>query len=319
MSKITLNNVADLTSFTTAQTTINANSSTIQAAFDDTLSRDGLTPNTMGANLDMNSNRILNLPAPNSVNEPARLIDVVTNPTIVIPTSFPTRAAFFVHKDLTDQTGLINLNYNNVTWPAKAFDVGGFFDTTNNWWTPPAGYVALHTEVWQSQHAAVVSTPTFVAKIQRRHDAITITNASPGVITWPLHGLFIGQPIQMTTTGALPTGFTSGTVYYVQSTPTVNTFTLSATHGGAAINTSSAGSGVHAGFCDVAAGIGSGIVGTSGATGQAISQASAAAVYSNGTDHYLVIYFTTSNTPANDGIIDSNPAHTHFSGHWIGT
>lgn len=231
---------------------------------------------------------------------------------------FPGVPTFFVHKDLTDQTGLINLAYNNVTWPFKSFDVGSFFDTTNNWWTPPAGYVALHTEVWQSQHAAVVSTPTFVAKIQRQHNGITITNASPGVITWPLHGLWIGEPVQMTTNGVLPSPFVAGTVYYVQSAPTTSTFTLSATHGGAAINTNTNGSGTHNGFADVAAGIGTAITGTSGATGQAISQASAAAVYSNGTDHYIVIYFTTTDGAANNGVIDSNPAHTHFSGHWIG-
>lgn len=85
MSKITLNNVADLTSSSTAQTTINTNFNTVQAAFDNTLSRDGTSPNTMGSNLDMNSNQILNLPSPAGVNSPARLIDVTSNPTITVP------------------------------------------------------------------------------------------------------------------------------------------------------------------------------------------------------------------------------------------
>lgn len=85
MSKITLNNVADLTQTTTAATTINTNSSTVQTAFDNTLSRDGTSPNQMGAALDMNNQQIINLPTPSSVNSPARLIDVVSNPTIVVP------------------------------------------------------------------------------------------------------------------------------------------------------------------------------------------------------------------------------------------
>lgn len=85
MAKLTLNDVADLTNFTTAETTINNNSAAIEVAMENTLSRDGTNPNTMGASLDMNSNRILNLPAPDSVNEPARLVDVVTNPTITVP------------------------------------------------------------------------------------------------------------------------------------------------------------------------------------------------------------------------------------------
>src|SRR5216684_4614416 len=85
MSKITLSNIADLTQSTTAQTTINSNSSTVQTAFDNTLSRDGTSPNTMGFALDMNSNQIYNLPVPSTTSSPARLIDVVSNPTITIP------------------------------------------------------------------------------------------------------------------------------------------------------------------------------------------------------------------------------------------
>lgn len=84
MSKITLNNVGSLTAATTAQNTINANSAVIQTAFDNTLSRDGTTPNTMSKNLDMNSNQILNLPAPVAGTSPARLVDVVSNPTLVL-------------------------------------------------------------------------------------------------------------------------------------------------------------------------------------------------------------------------------------------
>jgi len=48
----------------------------IQTAIDDTLSRKGDTPNGMEADLDMNSNRILNLPAPSALTEPLRLSDL---------------------------------------------------------------------------------------------------------------------------------------------------------------------------------------------------------------------------------------------------
>lgn len=85
MTKLVLNNVGDLTSFTTAAAVINANSAATSTAMENTLSRDGTVPNTMGANFDMNGFRILNLPAPATVNEPARLVDVVTNPTITVP------------------------------------------------------------------------------------------------------------------------------------------------------------------------------------------------------------------------------------------
>ena len=81
MSKITLNPLASLTNQTTAINLINSNSTTTQNAFDNTLSRDGTQPNAMGASIDMNSNHIINLPAPGSASEPARLQDVTsTNP-----------------------------------------------------------------------------------------------------------------------------------------------------------------------------------------------------------------------------------------------
>jgi hypothetical protein len=48
----------------------------IADALENTLSRDGTTPNEMGANLDMDSNRILNLPEPVASSEPARLAEL---------------------------------------------------------------------------------------------------------------------------------------------------------------------------------------------------------------------------------------------------
>lgn len=46
--------------------TYNANNALIEAALENTLSRDGTTPNTMSADLDMNSQQITNLPTPTS-------------------------------------------------------------------------------------------------------------------------------------------------------------------------------------------------------------------------------------------------------------
>lgn len=73
---------------------------------------------------------------------------------------------------------------------------------------------------------------------------ITMTIASPGVITDTGHGFSANQPVKFKTTGALPTGLTANTWYYVLS-PTTNTYNLSATPGGAAINTTGSQSGVH--------------------------------------------------------------------------
>ena len=74
---------------------------------------------------------------------------------------------------------------------------------------------------------------------------VTISNSTPGVITYTSNGLTVGTAVIFTTTGTLPTGLTASSTYYIVSTPTGDTFTVSSTLGGAAIATSSAGTGVH--------------------------------------------------------------------------
>jgi hypothetical protein len=73
---------------------------------------------------------------------------------------------------------------------------------------------------------------------------VTITIASPGVVSWTAHGFNNGNAISFSTTGALPTGLTAGTTYYIVSAAT-DTFQVSATPGGSAINTSGSQSGTH--------------------------------------------------------------------------
>jgi hypothetical protein len=73
MAKLTLNAV---NAGFQSNTAVNTNNALIEAAIENTLSLDGTLPNAMNANLDMNSNRILNLPLPLNDNEAARLADV---------------------------------------------------------------------------------------------------------------------------------------------------------------------------------------------------------------------------------------------------
>jgi hypothetical protein len=77
------------------------------------------------------------------------------------------------------------------------------------------------------------------------YPAITCTIASPGVITYAGHGMSANAPVAFATTGALPTGITAGTTYYIKTVIDANTFTISATPGGTAINTSGSQSGTH--------------------------------------------------------------------------
>src|SRR6266852_1351863 len=73
MSKVTLTNLVNLTNQTTAVNAINANNAVLTTAMDNTLSRDGTQPNQMNATLDMNSNRMINLPSATSTTEPVTL------------------------------------------------------------------------------------------------------------------------------------------------------------------------------------------------------------------------------------------------------
>ena len=58
MAKLVL---TDITSAYQAVAALNANGTLIETAMENTLSRDGTTPNTMSAQLDMNSNRVINV------------------------------------------------------------------------------------------------------------------------------------------------------------------------------------------------------------------------------------------------------------------
>src|SRR5688500_6202927 len=72
MPKITLTDLENFENGTSAAAVLANNNATVEGAFDNTLSRAGSLPNSMAADLDMDSNRILNLPAAVSGTEPVR-------------------------------------------------------------------------------------------------------------------------------------------------------------------------------------------------------------------------------------------------------
>lgn len=96
------------------------------------------------------------------------------------------------------------------------------------------------SKAWKSTTTTVtkqgVLGPNFLGNM-------TVTLATPGIVTLTAHGLSVGDQVNFTG-GVLPTGLTAGTIYYVVAANfTANTFSVSATNGGAAINTSGSTSG----------------------------------------------------------------------------
>lgn len=114
MAKITLNDLANLQNESTAVSTFNANNVLIETAMENTLSRDGTSPNQMSADLDMNSHRIYNLLDASTNQEPITLNQL--NAVTTLGGASPINAAYILAsanstlgsaRVLTQGTGLL--------------------------------------------------------------------------------------------------------------------------------------------------------------------------------------------------------------------
>jgi hypothetical protein len=102
------------------------------------------------------------------------------------------------------------------------------------------------TMAWPSHGKAVGDC--FTLRNCSRSATVTMTIASPCVVTWTAHGITEGGDVVLSTTGALPTGVPAGRYYAINVN--TNTFQLAATPGGTPINTSGTQSGTHTGKTD---------------------------------------------------------------------
>jgi len=135
----------------------------------------------------------------------------------------------YIVNDPVDDGGLkagqpIGFTGQLIIWPTK---------------TAPAGWLLC-----QGQAISRTTYSDLFALLVPKIGDFTITIASPGVVTLTAHGLEDGDAVYLRTTGALPTGLSANTIYYVTGS-TTNTLKLSATRGGSAINTSGSQSGSH--------------------------------------------------------------------------
>lgn len=110
--------------------------------------------------------------------------------------------------------------------------------------TPAVGTDSTALATMAALQAAVGRV--YIQKFTSVPTTVTVTAATPAVMTWTAHGLSVGQAFQVATSGTLPAGMALTTTYFVISAGFgANSFQFSLTRGGAAINTTDTGSGTH--------------------------------------------------------------------------
>ena len=126
MAKLTL---TDIAAGYALIATVNANNALVETALENTLSRDGTTPNTMSASLDMNSQFITNLPTPTANSHAATktYVDTITTAIAAASGTFSgavvnefTNQQQFIGDDLgiriasTDEASYINISHDGT-------------------------------------------------------------------------------------------------------------------------------------------------------------------------------------------------------------
>lgn len=131
------------------------------------------------------------------------------------------------------------LNFEKIWDNTEKIDVLLWVLGEANTWKWSGGVAKVRSSTSTTLKKQGVISPTLIA-------AVTMTVASPAVATSVGHGLVLNDKIVFSTTGALPTNVTAGTVYYVITAGlTADNFQFSTSQGGAAVNSSGTQSGTH--------------------------------------------------------------------------
>lgn len=161
-----------------------------------------------------------------------------------VPVANPANAVDQVVVDY--RFGLAKISQNRMFAGQRKGTVAGNFDKTGL-------YLSYVDKALLSSYTQLTAEPVgssgsqvYTGTLKMKKLTVTMTIATPSVVTSVAHGMTTGDSFTFSTTGALPTGVTAGTTYYVIATGlTVDAFQFSLTSGGSAINTSGTQSGVH--------------------------------------------------------------------------
>lgn len=173
MTKVVLTNPATFVADASAVAQVTNNNAAVTVAVENTLSRDGTGPNQMAAPIDMNSNRILNLPVPVSPLEPVRLLDVSNAATLA--------GALAKTNNLSDLPNVTvaraNLVLDQVNNTSDATKNAAAATLTNKTITSPLGIVKGDVGLGNVDNTSDVNKP--VSTAQAAADALKANIASP--------------------------------------------------------------------------------------------------------------------------------------------
>jgi len=143
--------------------------------------------------------------------------------------------------DIMGKKAKLYLGMRSTGWPEDYIEIfGGIIDDVDS----GAGKVVLNL-AHPEQKKRTEIFPKVATRLAARTAVFTVTIASPGVFSSVGHNLQNDQAVRLTTTGSLPSPLVPTTTIYYVVNRAADTFQLSTSVGGAAINTSGSQSGVH--------------------------------------------------------------------------
>lgn len=135
----------------------------------------------------------------------------------------------------------------NQTFALNVYQGVGGFTLSYSWVYQFANETAPVLQTGKGQLDGLVGTVN-----NNSTSTVTISNATPAVVTWTAHGLQYGERVQFTTTGTLPSGLNTGTTYWVNVTGVTQfnvATSLANLQAGIYVATTTPGSGVHTALC----------------------------------------------------------------------
>lgn len=153
--------------------------------------------------------------------------------------------AIFLGWALSTTSLLLSVNSINIPTAAEKAAIGSLAAITGSI-VPYAGRVTPTGYLPADGSAVSRATYATLLSVLAPSGVVTITIASPAVLTKTSHGYVAGDKVSFTSTGVLPTGIAASIEYFVISTGlTTNTFEVALSPEGTAVNTSGGQSGVH--------------------------------------------------------------------------